>query len=67
MAKRSKASVCGRSPAGIAGSNPAGLRILDSSAVCFAWESVHVPASFKTAVDCTTGGPVGLCFSDGLL
>jgi hypothetical protein len=43
------------------------LRTFVSSAVCFAWELVDVPALFKTAVDYTTGGPVGLLFSDGIL
>jgi hypothetical protein len=43
------------------------LRTLVSSAVCFAWELEDGPAQFKTAVDCTTGGPVGLWFSDGIL
>jgi hypothetical protein len=43
------------------------LRTLVSSALCFAWELLDGPASFKTAVDCTTGGHLGLWFLDGIL
>ena len=42
------------------------LRTFVSSAVVFAWELMDGPASFETAVDCATGGPVGLWFSDGI-